>query len=63
MDRKIGIIGATGSVGTELINLLEEYNIIPCDLRLFASEHSVGKILRCHGIDHTVESLSQEKLY
>lgn len=63
MDRKIGIIGATGSVGTELINLLEEYNIVPANLRLFASEHSVGKKIHFHGVDYDVESLSEDKLY
>lgn len=62
MDRKIGIIGATGSVGTELIKLMEEHNVVPSSLRLFASEHSVGKTLRLHGVDYVVEALSEDKL-
>ena len=40
---KIGIVGATGAVGTELIQVLEKRNFPVSSLLLFASERSAGK--------------------
>lgn len=42
---KIGIVGATGAVGRQMIQCLEERNIEVDELRLFASERSKGKYL------------------
>lgn len=39
----IGILGATGAVGREMIKVLEERNFPVGELRLLASERSVGK--------------------
>lgn len=40
---KVGIIGATGAVGEELLQVLEKRNFPASSLRLFASERSSGK--------------------
>jgi aspartate-semialdehyde dehydrogenase len=51
----VGIVGATGAVGQELVRLLHERNF-PCDrLRLFASARSAGKSLKAAGRTYTVE--------
>lgn len=59
---KIGILGATGAVGRQMITCLEERNLNVEDLRLFASERSKGKQLTFHGKKITVETVSQERL-
>ena len=43
---KLGIVGATGVVGKTFIKLLEEENILPKELRLFASEKSSGLLMK-----------------
>ncbi|MFP4260909.1 MAG: aspartate-semialdehyde dehydrogenase [Opitutales bacterium] len=43
MAYKIGILGATGAVGQELIRLLHERNFPLAELRLLASARSAGK--------------------
>ena len=40
--KTIAIVGATGAVGQQMIQCLEERNIA-CSLRLFASSRSKGK--------------------
>lgn len=40
---RIGIVGATGAVGRQMITCLEERKIDVEELRLFASSRSAGK--------------------
>ena len=42
----IGILGASGAVGRQMIQVIDEYNIPVNELRLLASEKSAGKIMR-----------------
>jgi aspartate-semialdehyde dehydrogenase len=51
----VGIVGATGVVGQELLRLLQERNFPISTLRLFASARSAGKIVEWAGKKHTVE--------
>jgi len=44
-DINIGIIGATGAVGVEALNLLEKINHPKNKISLFASERSTGKLV------------------
>lgn len=60
---KIGIIGASGAVGREMINSLEEYKLDVEELRLFASERSVGKAILFNGNPVEIELLTQERLF
>jgi aspartate-semialdehyde dehydrogenase len=51
----VGIVGATGAVGQELLRLLHDRNFPMASLRLFASARSVGKVIACAGKKYTVE--------
>jgi aspartate-semialdehyde dehydrogenase len=51
----VGIVGATGAVGQELLQLLHERDFPMASLRLFASARSAGKQIECAGRKYTVE--------
>jgi aspartate-semialdehyde dehydrogenase len=51
----VGIVGATGAVGQELLRLLHERNFPMASLRLFASARSAGKVVTVAGKKYTVE--------
>ena len=51
----VGIVGATGAVGQELLQLLHERNFPMAALRLFASARSAGKVVVCGGKKYVVE--------
>lgn len=51
----VGIVGATGAVGQELLRLLHQRNFPISKLRLFASARSAGKIVECAGKKYSVE--------
>jgi aspartate-semialdehyde dehydrogenase len=51
----VGIVGATGAVGQELLALLLGRNFPLASLRLFASARSAGKVVECAGRKFTVE--------
>jgi aspartate-semialdehyde dehydrogenase len=44
-EYKVGIIGATGAVGIEMVKVLKDRNFPVSELHLFASERSAGKKL------------------
>ena len=43
---KLGILGATGAVGREMMKILAERSFPVSELHLFASKRSAGKVLR-----------------
>lgn len=51
-------MGATGAVGQEFLNLLEERNFPLSELRLLASARSAGKTMRFKGEDVRVQELT-----
>jgi len=51
----VGIVGATGAVGQELLRLLHERNFPMTSLRLFASARSAGRVVEYSGKKYTVE--------
>ncbi|HEY4989331.1 MAG TPA: aspartate-semialdehyde dehydrogenase, partial [Opitutaceae bacterium] len=51
----VGIVGATGAVGQELLRLLEARSFPISSLRLFASARSAGKTVEFRGRPVTVE--------
>jgi aspartate-semialdehyde dehydrogenase len=51
----VGIVGVTGAVGQELLQLLHDRNFPFSNLRLFASARSAGKVVECAGRKYTVE--------
>lgn len=56
----VAILGATGAVGQEFINLIEERNFPFAGMKLLASERSAGKKLRVAGKEYTVEEATPE---
>jgi aspartate-semialdehyde dehydrogenase len=57
---RVGIVGATGAVGQELLRLLLERNFPMSELRLFASARSAGKVLERGGKKFTVREAKPE---
>lgn len=55
---KVGIVGATGMVGKTFLSMLEEREWECDELRLFASENSSGKKMKCLGREWPVQALS-----
>ena len=57
---EVAIVGATGAVGAELIQLLEQREFPLRRLKLLASPKSAGKVLKFKGEEIPVEVLSQD---
>jgi len=55
----VAVVGATGAVGNEMIDTLEERKFPIKKLRLFASERSEGKTLEFEGSEFPVETLNE----
>ncbi|MDE7105534.1 MAG: aspartate-semialdehyde dehydrogenase [Anaeroplasmataceae bacterium] len=51
---KVGILGATGAVGREMLKIIDEYQIPIAELRLLASKRSVGKTMEFQGKEYPV---------
>lgn len=56
---RIGIIGATGMVGRNIMTILREENFPMSELVLMASERSVGKTIEHAGYKGTVQSIEE----
>lgn len=57
---KVGILGATGAVGREMMKILLERNFPVSELHLFASERSAGKVVAWNGKPIQIELASEE---
>lgn len=57
---KVAILGATGAVGTELLELLATRKFPLADLKLLASPRSAGSTLPFNGEDLPVEAVSED---
>jgi len=57
---KVAILGATGAVGTELLELLETRNFPVAELKLLASPSSAGKTLKFKEENLQVESVRDD---
>ncbi len=60
---RVAILGATGAVGTELIELLESRNFPVGDLKLLASPRSAGTSLTFKGQSLPVEGVSEDSFH
>ncbi|BFU95717.1 MAG: Aspartate-semialdehyde dehydrogenase [Nitrospira sp.] len=56
----LGILGATGAVGKETLDILDERKFPLEALRLFASKRSAGEVLSCQGREWKVEELTPD---
>jgi aspartate-semialdehyde dehydrogenase len=52
---KVGVVGATGQVGTVVRRLLAERNFPIEEIRFFASARSAGNVLQWEGVDIRIE--------
>jgi len=57
---KVGILGATGAVGRQMIECLEERNIACDELRLLASSRSAGKTMEFKGQPITIQEATPD---
>ena len=57
---RIGIVGATGAVGQEILALLEKRDFPVGDLKLLASARSVGKEVQAFGTTNKVEETTPD---
>ena len=55
----VAILGATGAVGQEFLNLIEERNFPFSELKLLASKRSAGKKIQFMGKEYTVEEATE----
>ncbi len=60
---KIGILGATGAVGRQMLNILEEYKVLVTELRLFASKRSVGKTIKFNDNDYVISEANKNSFH
>jgi aspartate-semialdehyde dehydrogenase len=62
MTRKpsLAVVGATGAVGTVMLDLLSTREDVWGEIRLIASKRSAGKKLFCRGVELTVVELTPE---
>jgi aspartate-semialdehyde dehydrogenase len=58
-EMKIAVVGATGLVGTKMLQVLAERNFEVTELIPVASEKSVGKLINFKGKDYKVHSMQQ----
>jgi aspartate-semialdehyde dehydrogenase len=58
----VAVAGATGAVGNQMIQCLEERNFPIKDLKLLASARSVGKTLNFNGTPYAVEEMTEQSL-
>lgn len=57
---RVAILGATGAVGTEILELLQSRNFPIADLKLLASPRSAGRTISFQGENLPVEALSED---
>lgn len=55
----VAILGATGAVGQEFLNLIEERNFPFANLKMLASKRSAGKKIQFMGKEYTVEETTE----
>ena len=56
----VAILGATGAVGQEFLDLIEERNFPFAELKLLASKRSAGKKINFMGKEYTVEEATND---
>ena len=56
----LAVVGATGAVGTVMLDILSKRKDVYGEIRLIASARSAGKKLICRGQELTVVALSPE---
>src|SRR5436190_1989463 len=60
MSVNVAVVGVTGAVGQEFLNVLAERNFPIKNLKLLASARSAGKTIHFKGKDYVVEELTKD---
>ncbi len=60
MSVNVAVVGVTGAVGQEFLNVLAERNFPIKNLKLLASARSAGKKIDFKGVTYTVEELTKD---
>jgi len=60
MSANVAVVGVTGAVGQEFLNVLAERNFPIKNLKLLASARSAGKTVSFKGTDFTIEELTKD---
>jgi aspartate-semialdehyde dehydrogenase len=58
----LAVVGATGAVGTVMLDILSTRHDVWGEIRLVASARSAGRVLRCRGEELVVEALTEDCL-
>ena len=58
-EYNIAVVGATGAVGTEMLKVLEEYDLPINNLKVIASPRSEGKKIRFKDNEYEIESIKK----
>jgi len=56
----LAVVGATGTVGTVMLGILSQREDVWGEIRLIASEHSAGKVLKVRGEAVVVQAIAPE---
>jgi len=59
----VAVLGATGAVGQETLEILEERKFPLTGLRLFASKRSAGEVMTCQDKEWTIEELTESSSF
>lgn len=59
----VAIVGATGLVGREIVEVLDQRQFPIGELRLFASQHSAGELIECGGRSVRVDPFDASALH
>jgi aspartate-semialdehyde dehydrogenase len=59
----VAVLGATGAVGKETLEILEERKFPLAGLQLFASKRSAGEVMTCQGKEWKVEELTESSSF
>ncbi len=60
-EYRVGIVGAGGAVGLEMIKVLENSSLPVTELRLFATERSAGRRVSFRGEEYVIELTDPER--
>ncbi len=61
-DFRIAVVGATGAVGSTMLEIIEERRLPAKEIVPFASEKSAGKLVNHHGQSLTVQPLNEKSI-
>lgn len=56
----VAVVGATGAVGQEILNVMHEHKFPYHDLKLLASKRSAGQVIQFEGKDYVVEETTAD---